>query len=132
MINGTPAIDAAIVISRGSTLNSQNWTKGIEDLQKLNVTVLNGIRIFSTNVTLDTWENSIEGVPSAELYQLAFAEMDGIIEPIVISVKALDPETGVIYNKPIDHQVEWLVNRTISWMKLKRLNNWNKNSDNIL
>nr|WP_187286179.1 cobaltochelatase subunit CobN [Methanothermus fervidus] len=126
MINGTPAIDAAIVISRGSTLNSQNWTKGIEDLQKLNVTVLNGIRIFSTNVTLDTWENSIEGVPSAELYQLAFAEMDGIIEPIVISVKALDPETGVIYNKPIDHQVEWLVNRTISWMKLKRLNNWNK------
>ncbi|NPV64452.1 MAG: cobaltochelatase subunit CobN [Methanobacteriaceae archaeon] len=123
LLNGKPVIDAAIVISRGSLLNSQNWTQGIKDLQKLNVTVLNGIRLFSPNMTVQDWENSIQGVPSSELYQLAFAEMDGIIEPIVISAKETDPQTGIIYNKPIPYQIEWLVNRTLSWAKLKRLPN---------
>ncbi len=126
MINDKAIIDAAIVISRGGTLNSQNWTKGIEDLQKLNVTVLNGIRIFSPSVTLADWENNTEGIPAAELYQLSLAEMDGIIEPIVISVKETDPQTGIIYNRPIMYQIEWLVDRTISWMKLKRLDNKDK------
>ncbi|MEM4526061.1 MAG: cobaltochelatase subunit CobN, partial [Methanothermobacter sp.] len=123
LLDGKPIIDVAIVISRGGSLNSQNWTKGIEDLQKLNVTVLNGIRIFSPNITVQDWENSIQGVPLNELYQLAFAEMDGIIEPIVISAKETDPQTGVIYNKPIEYQIEWLADRTLSWAKLKRTPN---------
>lgn len=58
MLNGKAIIDAAVLISRGATLNSQNWTGGVEDLQKLNVTVLNGIRIFSTSMNLTSWENS--------------------------------------------------------------------------
>ena len=126
MLNGKAIIDAAVLISRGATLNSQNWTGGVEDLQKLNVTVLNGIRIFSTSMNLTSWENSAQGVPCSEVYQLSLAEMDGIIEPIVISVKETDPLTGVIYNRPIEYQIEWLVKRTISWMNLKKLSNHDK------
>ncbi|MGD9626652.1 MAG: cobaltochelatase subunit CobN [Methanobacteriales archaeon] len=123
LLDGKPIIDVAIVISRGGLLNSRNWTQGIEDLKKLNVTVINGIRLFSPNMTVQDWENNIQGVPSSELYQLAFAEMDGIIEPIVISAKETDPQTGIIYNKPIEYQIEWLVDRALSWAELKKTPN---------
>ncbi|BDZ68139.1 cobaltochelatase subunit CobN [Methanobacterium ferruginis] len=122
--DGVPFVDAMIVISMGATLNSQNLTLGIEDLQKLNVPVIDGIRLFNSNVS--AWEESPYGVPTSELYQIAYAESDGIIEPIVISAKETNPETGKKYNQPIDYQIAWLTQRTISWMDLRRKDNWEK------
>ncbi len=124
MKNSKSVIDALIVISMGANLNSVNQSKGIEDLKKLNVTVLDGVRLFTSSV--EDWESSPYGVPPDELYQIAFAEMDGIIEPIVISGKNINPGTGLQYNKPIDYQIAWLTERTISWMKLHRMSNWDK------
>ncbi|CDG64689.1 protoporphyrin IX magnesium chelatase [Methanobacterium sp. MB1] len=122
--DGVSFVDALIVISMGATLNSQNQSLGIEDLKKLNVPVINGIRLFNSNVS--AWEESSIGVPTSELYQIAYAESDGIIEPIVISAKETNPATGKQFNQPIDYQIAWLTDRTISWMNLRRKANWEK------
>ena len=124
MKDGINLVDAIIAISRGSTLNSKNQTAGLEDLKKLNVPVINGIRLFTT--TVEEWESSPYGVPPDELYQLAFTETDGIIEPIVISGRKTDPTTNLQSNHPIDYQITWLTDRTISWMELHRMSNWEK------
>lgn len=117
-------VDALIAISRETALNYQNQSAGIADLKKLNVPVLNGIRLFTSSV--EEWESSPYGVPTNELYQVIFPETDGIIEPIVISGREINSSTGLQYNKPIDYQINWLTNRTISWMNLHRMKNWDK------
>jgi len=117
MLDNQSIADTAIVISRGSRLNYSDNEQGITDLQTLNITVLNGIRLFS-GVSGEEWENSTIGVPADQQYQVAYAELDGIIEPIVISGKAIDEATGIEYNMPIDYQVDWLVDRAIAWAKL--------------
>ncbi|MDY0387429.1 MAG: cobaltochelatase subunit CobN [Methanolobus sp.] len=117
--------DAAIMISRGSRLHYSDNEHGISDLQTLNITVLNGVRLFS-GVSVEEWENSVHGVPPAQQYQVAYAELDGIIEPIVISGKAIDEATGIEYNQPIDYQIDWLVDRTIAWAELHQKSNSEK------
>lgn len=124
MKDGVSFVDALVVIARGATLNSKNQSAGIEDLKTLNVPVINAIRLFTSNVT--AWEESSYGVPTNELCYVTFAETDGIIEPIVVSGKETDPETGLQYNQPIDYQIAWLTDRTISWMNLRRKANWEK------
>ncbi len=125
MVDGEPVVDSLIIISRGSRLYYKNASKGIADLQKLNVTALNGVRLFYS-MTPEEWEAGPHGIPPVQSYQVAFAELDGIIEPIVICGKAIDPITEVEYNRPIDYQIDWLTNRTISWMRLHRMNNSDK------
>ncbi len=125
MMDNKSIADTAIVISRGSRLHYSDNEQGISDLQTLNITVLNGARLFS-GVSVEEWENSIHGVPPAQQYQVAYAELDGIIEPIVISGKAIDEATGIEYNQPIDYQVDWLVNRTIAWAELHQKSNSEK------
>ena len=124
--NGEPVVDSVIIISRGSPLHYKNASKGIADLQRLNVTVLNGIRLFYS-MSQEEWEAGPHGIPPIQTYQVAIAELDGIIEPIVISGKAIDPVTEIEYNKPIDYQIDWLTDRTISWTRLHRMNNSDKN-----
>ncbi|RJS70735.1 cobaltochelatase subunit CobN, partial [ANME-2 cluster archaeon] len=125
MEDGKSVVDGIIAISRGSPINYKNASQGICDLQTLNVTTLNGARLFYS-MTPEEWEAGSHGIPPVQSYQVAFAELDGIIEPIVISGKAIDPVTGIEYNKPIDYQIDWLTNRTISWMRLHRMNNSDK------
>lgn len=123
MLNGSCIADSVVIISRGSRFNYEDSEQGIEDLRTWNVTPLNGIRLFY-DVSAEEWENSSHGVGPEQTYQLAAAEMDGIIEPIVIGCK--DPSIGDSAYYPIDYQVEWLVNRTISWTELYRKANSEK------
>ncbi|WP_462273394.1 cobaltochelatase subunit CobN [Methanohalophilus sp.] len=123
MLNGEPIVDSAIIISRGSRLNYKDSEQGIADLKTWNVTPLNGIRLFYS-VSAEEWDNSSHGVGPEQSWQLAASEMDGIIEPIVIGCK--DPELGDGAYYPIDYQVEWLSNRTVSWMNLHRKENSEK------
>jgi len=123
MLNGEPIIDSVIIVSRGGRMNYKDSEQGIEDLKTWNVTPLNGIRLFY-GVSAEEWENSSHGVGPEQTFQLAAAEMDGIIEPIVIGCK--DPSIGDSAYYPIDYQVEWLTQRTISWMQLHRMLNSEK------
>ncbi|WNY26591.1 cobaltochelatase subunit CobN [Methanolapillus ohkumae] len=110
-------IDAAIALSRGGRLFSSNGDLGQQELEALGVPILNGVQLYSGKTQSD-WENSDQGVFSDQLYQLAFAEMDGMIEPIVIAGK---DEFG--YNMPIDYQADWMVKRAISWAELGNKSN---------
>ncbi|AKB34941.1 CobN-like chelatase BtuS for metalloporphyrine salvage [Methanosarcina siciliae C2J] len=123
MLNGSCIADSVVIISRGSRFNYADSEQGIEDLKTWNVIPLNGIRLFY-DVSAEEWENSSHGVGPEQTYQLSAAEMDGIIEPIVIGCK--DPSIGDSVYYPIDYQVEWLVNRTISWTELHRKTNSEK------
>jgi len=123
MLNGSCIVDSVIVVSRGSRFNYEDSEQGVEDLKTWNVTPLNGIRLFYS-VSAEEWENSSHGVGPEQTYQLAAAEMDGIIEPIVIGCK--DPVIGDSAYYPVDYQVDWLTNRTVSWMDLHRMPNSEK------
>ncbi|WP_094228272.1 cobaltochelatase subunit CobN [Methanolobus psychrotolerans] len=117
MMDNKSVADVAIVISRGSRLHYNNNEQGIANLQTLNITVMNGARLFS-GVSVEEWENSVHGVPPDQQYQVAYAELDGIIEPIVISGKAINEATAIEYNRPIDYQIEWLIQRAKAWAQL--------------
>ncbi|MEA3325302.1 MAG: cobaltochelatase subunit CobN, partial [Euryarchaeota archaeon] len=122
MNDGVTIVDS--IITCNYRMNWANFTEGVEDAKLINVAWLQGINLYST--TPDEWNETVYGVPSSMYpYEIAQAEMDGIIEPIVISGKVTDME-GNKYYEPIDYQVEWRVDRAIAWAKLHRLNNSEK------
>ncbi|WP_241647967.1 cobaltochelatase subunit CobN [Methanoculleus taiwanensis] len=123
--NGEVLIDTAVLISKGSRLDYSDPDRGIENLQHLNVPVLNAVRLFY-DVNESTWRNSPHGVGPEQAYQLVMAELDGVIEPIVIAGKEPDPVTAELYYKPFDDQVTWLTERTLGWMNLHCTSNAEK------
>ena len=125
MENGTVLIDTAIVISKGSRLDYSDPGRGIENLKILDVPVLNAVRLFY-DVNETTWRQSPHGVGPEQTYQLAAAELDGIIEPIVFAGKEPDPVTGELYYKPFEDQTAWLTDRAIGWINLHRTANADK------
>ncbi|MCK9276724.1 MAG: cobaltochelatase subunit CobN [Methanoculleus sp.] len=122
--DGNVLIDTAVRFSTGARLDSRDPDRGIRNLQELNVPVLYAIRPFYENET--TWKNSPHGVSPGQRYDLSYGEQDGLIEPIVIAAKELDPVTGTLYNKPIDDQVAWMTDRTLGWVRLHRTANAEK------
>jgi len=122
--DGNVLIDTAVRFSTGARLDSRDPDRGVRNLQELNVPVLYAVRPFYENET--TWTNSPHGVSPGQRYDLSYGEQDGLIEPIVIAAKELDPVTGTLYNKPIDDQVAWLTDRTLGWVRLHRTANAEK------
>ena len=123
--NGEVLIDAAVLISKGSRLDYKDPEQGIENLKYLNVPVLNAVRLFY-NVNETTWRESPHGVGPEQAYQLLMAELDGVIEPVVIAGTESDSVTGEPYYKPFDDQVAWLTERTLGWASLHRTGNAEK------
>lgn len=123
--NGAVLIDTAVLISKGSRLDYSDPERGVENLQYLNVPVLNAVRLFY-DVNETTWRESPHGVGPEQAYQLVMAELDGVIEPIVVAGKEPDPVTAELYYKPFDDQVAWLTERTLGWVNLHRTANAEK------
>ncbi|MCW3134023.1 MAG: cobaltochelatase subunit CobN [Methanophagales archaeon] len=102
--------------------------KGIEELKRLNIPIINAIIDYS--MTPEEWRDSKEGVVAARIpYTIAQPELDGQIEFIIVGGRAINPETEEIGFRPLEpiiEQVDWLVNRTLSWTGLHRLNNSEK------
>ena len=102
--------------------------KGISELKRLNVPVINAIIDYS--MTPEEWRESAEGVAAARIpYTIAQPELDGQIEFIIVGGRVIDPEAeeiGFRPLEPINEQVDWLVNRTLSWTELHRMNNSEK------
>ena len=100
--------------------------KGVEYLKALNIPVLGGLdRIPQTSP--EQWRESKEGIPPSLIgASVAMPEIDGVIEPIVISGEIKDPVTAIYHKAPIDEQIDWIVNRTLSWINLRHKNNADK------
>ncbi|WNY24450.1 Aerobic cobaltochelatase subunit CobN [Methanimicrococcus hongohii] len=121
MIDDEVIVDSIIAISRGGRFFSTSSDMGRMELENLGVPVLNAIQLYDTSLTIDSWREMNDGVIAGELYQLAFAEQDGIIEPIVVAVKD-DGST----NTPIPEQIEWMTERAIGWAVLGAKSNEDK------
>lgn len=116
--NGTTVPDAIVVIGRGARLPANRTVNetvidGVSDLKKLNVVALNAVRIFDKSMKPSDWNDSMGGVPAKEVPYLSMAEMDGLIEPVVIIAKEKSPELEMDQNVLIPDQAEWFVRRTI-------------------
>jgi len=126
IINGDPVVDVVISLSRGGRFFSTSVDEGVEELENLGVTVLTAIQLYE-NKTQEEWEESDYGVFPTQHYQLAFAEQDGMIEPIVVAAKPKDGKGVTIdRNDPIDYQADWMVQRAIGWANLATMKNSDK------
>ncbi len=127
-IRGNETIVDAIVSIRCFRFYGRAPEKGILELKRLDVPVINAIIDYS--MTPEEWRESKEGVAATRVpYTIAQPELDGQIEFIIVGGRAIDPETEAIGFRPlepINEQVDWLVNRTLSWTELCRMNNSEK------
>lgn len=117
MVNGTSIVDA-VILTKSFRVNYGDPDRGVEDLKRLNVPVLRAIRMYYQ--TPDQWKNDTGIEPIETYFQIALPEMDGVIEPIVISGR------NETYYEPIESQIDWLVDRTLAWAELKRKPNADK------
>ena len=109
--NGTSIVDA-VILTKSFQVNYGDTDQGISDLEDLNVPVLRAIRLYYQ--TPEQWKNASSIEPTELYFQIAQPEMDGVIEPIVISGR-----NETIY-APIKSQIEWIADRAISWAALGR------------
>jgi cobaltochelatase CobN len=124
MVNDTSIVDTIISI-KSFRMNSGSPETAIADLERLNVSVLKAVTDHYQ--TVEEWYESKHGLSiSLIAAYVAQPELDGVIEPMLISGRKIDPITGVPYHSPIAEQVDWLVNRTIAWTTLKHMNNSDK------
>jgi cobaltochelatase CobN len=100
--------------------------KGVEYLKTLNVPLITAVTgLYRTSP--EQWKEGNEGIPTSLLgTRVALPELDGAIEFIVVSGEVKDNVTEVYHKAPIAEQVEWLVNRTQSWIKLRHCSNADK------
>ncbi len=124
MVNDTSIVDTIISI-KSFRMNYGSPEKGIADLERINVSVLKAVTDHYQ--TVEEWYESKHGLSISLIGSyIAQPELDGAIEPMLVSGRKIDPITGVRYHSPIGEQVDWLVNRTIAWTTLKHMNNSDK------
>ncbi|WP_094228360.1 cobaltochelatase subunit CobN [Methanolobus psychrotolerans] len=120
----------AIINTHSYRIRSYSTTdsieQGVDYLEALNVPLITAVTgMYQT--TPEQWKESNEGIPTSLLgTRVALPELDGAIEFIVVSGEVKDSVTEVYHKAPIDEQVEWLVNRTLAWTKLRHCSNADK------
>lgn len=99
-------------------------------LEELGVPVLKGIRLNEKSKPV--WQLSEEGLKwNSVHYRVAMPELQGIIEPMVLSVMTqpqLEPQTGIRLSRPrpLDDQVALLTGRLTKWLTLQQKANHKK------
>ncbi|MBC2707147.1 MAG: PKD domain-containing protein [ANME-2 cluster archaeon] len=115
-------VNAFIDLGKGVWIMS-SAVKNTEYLQEANVPVINGIVYEGT---IKEWENSSTGQDCWFQYQIPIMEIGGEIESIVVGGKEYDETLQARVLKPIDYQIDWMIDRTIRWMDLQRIDNEEK------
>ena len=119
--NDKPFVD--VLVSLSDQLNWASREKGIGEARKVNVPILYAPVHYYLRPS--EWEKDMSGLGADMASQLTYSELNGMFEPIVIGGKALDKK-GKKYKEPIDYQIEWRVDRAISWARLHRMDNAEK------
>ncbi|KAA1174363.1 cobaltochelatase subunit CobN [Marinobacter salinexigens] len=126
-----PATLTGIVSLQDFTVGGGEGRQGVtEELIKLNVPVLKGIRL--SDLTEAEWRLSVDGVPADKVhYQLAMPELQGISQPMVLAVAQpakTDPLTGVALTltEPVQERVNAMAGRLSRWYQLQVKENRDK------
>jgi cobaltochelatase CobN len=126
MKDGRPAVDAVVVHWLGAWARRCPHEAVMADLKRLNVPIIKGLL---TITPYKEWSNATWGIPAFTLAGgVAAGERDGMIEPILIATTDQDPRQVHLPVEtttwtPIDRQINWLVDRTIAWINLRRTPN---------
>ena len=123
-MNGNTTMINALICCMGYTMVLSNESASAQILEKLNVPVF--APIYASN--LDSWENSSSGLSSDVYWQVAWPEMEGRIEPIIMGgVESIDidPYTGIsiVRYSPIPDRIERITSRVVNWVNLQILEN---------
>ncbi|AKB26435.1 CobN-like chelatase BtuS for metalloporphyrine salvage [Methanosarcina sp. MTP4] len=120
--SGEPLIQCAISL-KSFALNYENYTRGIEELEDLDVAVLKGIVASESDDPAD----ANRGIPTEEVARKTMApDRDGIFEYIVVGKNIQVSWNEYVY-EAIPAQVDWIANRSINWAELKLKDNTEKN-----
>ncbi len=121
-VDGEWKTDAFIDLGKGVWIMS-SLVSDTEYLEEANVPVINGI-IYQG--TIEEWENSSTGQDCWFQYQIPIMEIGGEIESIVVGGQEYDENLGARVLKPIDYQIDWMIDRTVSWIDLQHTDNEDK------
>ncbi|MDD3042092.1 MAG: cobaltochelatase subunit CobN [Methanosarcinaceae archaeon] len=120
--SGEPLVQSAISL-KSFALNYDNYTRGIEELEHLDVAVLKGIVASESNDPAD----ANRGIPTEEVARMTMApDRDGLFEYIVLG-KNIQVSWSEYVHEPIPSQIDWIANRSINWAELKLKDNNEKN-----
>ena len=110
----------AVITQHSFRYNYWNPDQGLEDLSNISVPWLKAISLYYQSE--EKWLNSTQGISTSEIaWQVAMPELDGIIEPTVLSARGSDGRRVVIQDR-----LDKIVSRALNWAQLKRLNNSEK------
>ncbi|MDW7731773.1 MAG: cobaltochelatase subunit CobN [Methanolobus sp.] len=119
---GEPFVQCVISL-KSFRLNYNNNTKGLAELEALNVPVLRGMVVGESTDPAD----ANRGIPSGEVvYKTIGPNVDGLFEFIVLGTKTYDEENETSEYVPMDYQIDWITNRSINWAELKLKENQDK------
>ncbi|MFU2192007.1 cobaltochelatase subunit CobN [Methanobacterium sp. MZD130B] len=109
-----------MVYSSADTASSLN--QSVTLLKKLGVPIF--APIYAAD--LENWKNDSSGLSSEIYWQVAFPEMEGRIEPIMlggVESAETDPYTGISVKRytPLADRVERVINRVFNWTQLQTL-----------
>ncbi|MBN9296179.1 MAG: cobaltochelatase subunit CobN [Filimonas sp.] len=121
MKNNMPKVD--VIIYGGMFLDFANPDRGRMSAKKLDVPILIGAT--SSNRTVQEWEEGIGGFSPDMTDRFFFTERDGAFEPLMIGAQVKDGE-GRNWIEPISYQINWRVNRALSWARLRKKKNAEK------
>jgi len=120
MINNTSAVDL-IIHYKMLGWSSNSTTEDIQlDLKTLGVPVFKAYKYMAD---YNSWVNGTQGIQASSIgATIVPSEMDGMFDPIIIATQELDPQYslfGVTVYKPIERQVNWLVDISMAWINLR-------------
>ncbi len=119
-LNGSSATVDAVITQHSFRFNYFNPEQGLAELSNLSVPWLKAISLYYQSQ--DEWLNSTQGITTSEIaWQVAMPELDGVIEPTVLSAKESDGRRVVIPDR-----LDRIVSRALNWAQLRRLNNSEK------
>lgn len=124
--DGSSRIDF-LVAAMGFNFIYGNSGAGVELFKRLNVPVM--APVYTSN--LDDWENDPAGISSEVPWQIAYPELDGRIEPIMMGgnrVVTVDEITGAVIEKKLalPDRIERVAGRVLSWVNLRNKPNADK------
>lgn len=124
--DGSSRIDF-LVAAMGFNFIYGNSGAGVELFKRLNVPVM--APVYTSN--MDDWENNPAGISSEVPWQIAYPELDGRIEPVMMGgsrVVAVDETTGAVIEKKLalPDRIERVAGRVLSWVNMRNKPNTDK------
>ena len=123
-LDGSTSRIGALVACVGYNIVYNNPQNSTDLLKLMNIPIFSPI--YASD--LETWKNSSSGLSSELYWQVAWPEMEGRIEPIImggVESAETDPYTGIVVKNytPLPDRIERITNRVYNWIALQTLPN---------